>query len=798
MRHDLDHALALHCALVHGVADGDALGPGEAAKERNTCGENVLPLRGDRHVHALVRRDVHLGAAGTDGRNRVLDQLHRFLVLREGQLVAPDGPVAGHDELALVRDGLPDLLGDERHERVQQPQDLVEHIDQHALRGELALLVLAVEARLRQLDIPVAICVPDEVIDLGRGNAQLVGVHILGHFTDERIQLREDPLVLDLQLIERRQARFVDGQVHQHIAARVPDLVGKVAHRLALFNVEAHVVAGRVASDEVEAQRIRAKLLRHLQRIDAVAERFGHLAALVVADEAVDEDSLERLFLHLLHPGEHHAGHPEEDDVIARDHIGRRIPVFEVLRVQIGPAERGERPECRGEPGVEHVLVARQVRAAALFALRRILAADVDVAALITVPRRDLMAPPELAGDAPVVDVFHPVDIDLREPLRHELDRPVLHDADGLLGQRRHLHEPLRGDDRLHVVVAAIAGADVVGIGLGLHEIALGLEIGHDGLAALITVQTAVFAAVFVHLAVVVEDADNLEIVPQADLKVVRVVRRGHLDRAGAEADLAVLIAHDRNFAVHDRQDAGLADEVLEFLVLGVDGDAGVAHHGLGARRRDNDVAAAIAERIADIPEMAGLVNVFDLRVRERRHAVRAPVDNAAALVDEALVIKLAERLAHGLRAAFVHRKAGTRPVAADAELLLLLDDAAAVLFLPCPHALEELFTAEVITRQPFLRAKLFFDLDLCGDARMVGAWEPERAVALHALIARQDVLQRGVQRVAHVELSGDVGGRHDDGIGRLVRVDLGLEAAVFHPHLVDLVFDLFRVILFR
>ena len=172
---------------------------------------------------------------------------------------------------------------------------------------------------------------------------------------------------------------------------------------------------------------------------------------------------------------------------------------------------------------------------------------------------------------------------------------------------------------------------DVVGIRLRLHEIALGLEVGHDGLAALITVQTAVFAAVFVHLAVVVEDADNLEIVPQADLKVVRVVRRGHLDRAGAEADLAVLIAHDRDLAVHDRQDAGLADEVLEFLVLGVDGDAGVAHHGLGARRRDNDVAAAIAERIADIPEMAGLVNVFDLRVGERRHAVRAPVDNAAA-----------------------------------------------------------------------------------------------------------------------------------------------------------------------
>ncbi len=152
-----------------------------------------------------------------------------------------------------------------------------------------------------------------------------------------------------------------------------------------------------------------------------------------------------------------------------------------------------------------------------------------------------------------------------------------------------------------------------------------------------------------------------LQIVPQADFKVVRVVRRGHLDRAGAEADLAVLIAHDRNFAIHNRQDAGLADQVLElFIVLGVDGNAGVAQHGLGTRRRDNDVAAAIAQRVADIPEMAGLVNVLDLRVGQGGHAVRTPVYHSAPLVDESLVIKLAERLAHGLGAGLIHGEAAT------------------------------------------------------------------------------------------------------------------------------------------
>lgn len=39
---------------------------------------------------------------------------------------------------------------------------------------------------------------------------------------------------------------------------------------------------------------------------------------------------------------------------------------------------------------------------------------------------------------------------------------------------------------------------------------------------------------------------------------------------------------------------------------------------------------------------------------------------------------------------------------------------------------------------------------------------------------------------MAHVELAGDVGGRHDNGEGLLVGITVTLEAAVFLPHLVD------------
>ena len=396
------------------------------------------------------------------------------------------------------------------------------------------------------------------------------------------------------------------------------------------------------------------------------------------------------------------------------------------------------------------------------------------------------------------MDVLHPVDIGLGEALGNELDGAVLHHADGLLGQGRHLDEPLGGDQRLDIVVAAVARAHVVGVGLGLDQVALLLQVGHHGLAAGVAIHALVLAGVFVHRAVVGDAADDLQVVAQAHLKVVGVVGGGHLYRAGAEADLAVFVAHDGDLTVHDGQDAGLADEVLELFVLRVDSHAGVAHHGLGTGGGDDDVAAAVGQRIADIPQVAGLVGVLHLGVGQGGEAVGTPVDDAAALVDEALFIQLAERLADGAGAALVHGEAVAAPVTGCAHLLLLLHDTAAVFLLPGPDALQEFFAAQVVAGQPLVLAQLLLHLDLGSDAGMVRAGQPQGGVALHPLEAGEDVLERAVQGVAHVELAGDVGGRHDDGEGFFVGVDLGAEAVAVRPHFVDAGFHVPGIVHFR
>ena len=91
-------------------------------------------------------------------------------------------------------------------------------------------------------------------------------------------------------------------------------------------------------------------------------------------------------------------------------------------------------------------------------------------------------------------------------------------------------------------------------------------------------------------LAFDVEHADLRQIVPLADIEVIEVVRRRDLDRAGALLGIGVIVANDRNAPSDQRQDRGLADQVLELFILRMHGDGDVAQHGFRPRGSDHDV----------------------------------------------------------------------------------------------------------------------------------------------------------------------------------------------------------------
>ena len=89
---------------------------------------------------------------------------------------------------------------------------------------------------------------------------------------------------------------------------------------------------------------------------------------------------------------------------------------------------------------------------------------------------------------------------------------------------------------------------------------------------------------------------------------------------------------------------------------------------------------------------------------------------------------------------------------------------------------------------------ELVDDLYLGRDRGVIGAGQPQRGIALHAMIARGHVLQHRVQRVTHVQLAGYVWRRHYDGKGLFALLAVRREVSVLLPFAVELVLDLLRV----
>jgi hypothetical protein len=289
-------------------------------------------------------------------------------------------------------------------------------------------------------------------------------------------------------------------------------------------------------------------------------------------------------------------------------------------------------------------------------------------------------------------------------------------------------------------------------------------------------------------------DVDRVEAVALPDLEVVRVVRRGDLHRAGAELHVDVRVGDDGDLPVHQRQEDRLADEVGVALVVGVDGDGGVAEHRLGAGRRDDDAVAAVRGGVAQVRELARVVAVVDLDVGQRGHAAGAPVDDAVAAVDEALVVEGAERRAHGPGTGLVEGEGLTRPVRRGAEAALLLQDRPAGLLLPAPHARDEVLPADVVAGEALGGELLLHDV-LRRDARVVHAGQPHRVAPGHPRVPDERVLDRGGERVAEVQDAGDVRRRHRDRERLAVVVGVGAEAAEVLPPAVAAGLDLGRVV---
>ena len=114
------------------------------------------------------------------------------------------------------------------------------------------------------------------------------------------------------------------------------------------------------------------------------------------------------------------------------------------------------------------------------------------------------------------------------------------------------------------------------------------------------------------------------------------------------------------------------------------------------------------------------------------------------------------EGFGNGLLILLIHREPGAGPIHRSADFFKLVQNNVAVFFFPFPDFFQKFFPSEIVAADA-LFFQIFFHHVLSGNARVVGAGQPESFIALHPFLPDDDILNGGIQRVAHVKRAGHV-----------------------------------------
>eukprot|EP00754_Rhynchopus_humris_P043566 Rhum_TRINITY_DN3360_c0_g1::Rhum_TRINITY_DN3360_c0_g1_i1::g.10617::m.10617 len=712
--------------------------------------------------------------------------------------------------------------------------------------------------------------------------AAALGQQCLRHLVDTRVLLPRQERRAGRREQRRHKRRLRRQHLHRHaVLDGVPQLVAEVAVRHNLLDVEVHVAARRgvreqtdpegvaaalgnaliaeglllelhsplhlslrqVALQELVVEGLQGDATAHVKRVDDVAERLAHLASLLVAHHRVQVHGVERQLVQEDQRRHDHARHPEEQDVVASLEQLRREELLEVLVLRVGPAQGRVRQQTRREPGVKHILVPLQRQ------LLRVLVGELEQllrlrAGLVLRPARhpvarvvlvqglavkealvggNAVAPPQLARNAPRVDVVEPVVPNLAVALRDQLELVGLLQVEGALGSVLALGEPLRHQELLHNVARALAASDGHRPRLLLHEKVTLLESLDDGGTRVVALH-ALELALHADVAGLVHHADLRQLVPLTALEIVGVVRGGDLDHTSSLRHVDDRrVQHDGDDLVTERATRVLAVKVLVPLVLGVDGDTSVTQDRLRTRRRDLQLLAGLVHNVLEVVHhtnghlgvvarhldlrLSGELFVLHLQVGDGRLQSNTPVHKTRAAHDDALLVELAEGFRNGGGTVVVHREELTAPVERRGGLLQLVVDGGGVRVLPLPHALDEGVTTEVVARQTLLALNLLLHNNLRGNARVVRARNPQHVLAAHPPPPHKRVLHGVRQGVSDVKRAGDVRGRQADAelailldalLVPLLKVGARAEEAGLLPPVVPPVLDGDRVIAAR
>ena len=176
------------------AAGSPSLRPRQPGQPRHVRGRALVAL-------GLQPRRQHRGRRGADPVAPAAQLLHGGdrprqlgLGLRVEQRSSAVGPAVAHQQAVRARQVRPQLLGHERDHGMGDGQRLGQHAERERADG---LVVVGVQPRLDDLQVPVAQLAVDEVVEAERGAVELERLDRARRLGLGALQPREDPRVLD-------------------------------------------------------------------------------------------------------------------------------------------------------------------------------------------------------------------------------------------------------------------------------------------------------------------------------------------------------------------------------------------------------------------------------------------------------------------------------------------------------------------------------------------------------------------------------------------------------------------------
>ena len=306
------------------------------------------------------------------------------------------------------------------------------------------------------------------------------------------------------------------------------------------------------------------------------------------------------------------------------------------------------------------------------------------------------MPPPQLAADAPILHVLHPVAVGVLELRRVETDLVVHHRIECRLSQTVHFQEPLHGELRLDGHIGALGETYLIDVILCFFEQSGGIKVADDLLADSEAIHADVELARGSNGAIVVKDVDGGEVVFLAQHVVVYVVRGGDLEAACTELNVDVVVLDDGDLAPHERDNDAPSAEVLVLRIVRIDAHGRVAHDRFGSGRSHDGISVFADDAIAQVVEFALLLLINHLLVAEGGEGGGIPIDHADTTIDQPLAVQITEDSEDAPGTDVVHGEGRAVPVAGGTEASELLEDDATVLLFPLPSVAQKLLAGEV------------------------------------------------------------------------------------------------------